>query len=105
MDLSVSLSLCQSSENGSKLTHATPYKKKLWNSLELSNTLIVENVTVDHSGEYTCTASSGQMEKSVSAELTVFGRCTKKHHVVVDSCFDVFHVKVFHVITEISAWS
>uniref|UniRef100_A0A4W6CKC0 receptor protein-tyrosine kinase n=1 Tax=Lates calcarifer TaxID=8187 RepID=A0A4W6CKC0_LATCA len=47
-------------------THSgqTPHKKKLWNSLELSNTLTVENVTVDHSGEYTCTASSGQMEKN-----------------------------------------
>ncbi|XP_071342988.1 vascular endothelial growth factor receptor 2 isoform X2 [Trachinotus anak] len=58
------------SVNGS--THATPHKKKLWNSLELSNTLIVENVTVDHSGEYTCTASSGQMEKSASAVLKVY---------------------------------
>ncbi|KTG31334.1 hypothetical protein cypCar_00002443 [Cyprinus carpio] len=34
------------------------YKKKLWNSLELSNTLIVENVTVNDTGEYICTASS-----------------------------------------------
>uniref|UniRef100_A0A665U9A2 receptor protein-tyrosine kinase n=1 Tax=Echeneis naucrates TaxID=173247 RepID=A0A665U9A2_ECHNA len=47
-------------------------QKKLWNSLELSNTLIVENVTVDHSGEYTCTASSGKMEKSASAVLKVY---------------------------------
>ncbi|XP_019937018.2 vascular endothelial growth factor receptor 2 isoform X2 [Paralichthys olivaceus] len=61
-----------SSVNGSSLTHATPHKKKLWNSLELSNTLIVENVTLDHSGEYTCTASSGKMEKSASAVLKVF---------------------------------
>ncbi|KAK2907585.1 vascular endothelial growth factor receptor 2 isoform X1 [Channa argus] len=52
--------------------HALPHKKKLWNSLELSNTLIVENVTIDHTGEYTCTASSGQMEKSASAFLTVY---------------------------------
>ncbi|KAK2835864.1 hypothetical protein Q5P01_016348 [Channa striata] len=60
------------SVNGSRPTHATPHKKKLWNSLELSNTLIVENVTVAHTGEYTCTASSGQMEKSASAFLRVY---------------------------------
>ncbi|XP_044056049.1 vascular endothelial growth factor receptor 2 isoform X1 [Siniperca chuatsi] len=60
------------SVNGSRSTHATPHKKKLWNSLELSNTLIVENVTVDHTGKYTCTASSGQMEKSASAFLKVY---------------------------------
>ncbi|XP_018525829.1 vascular endothelial growth factor receptor 2 isoform X1 [Lates calcarifer] len=60
------------SVNGSRPTHETPHKKKLWNSLELSNTLTVENVTVDHSGEYTCTASSGQMEKSASAVLKVY---------------------------------
>lgn len=65
--------LCQTSVNGSK----TPHKKKLWNSLELSNTLIVENVTVDHTGEYTCTASSGQMEKSASTFLKVYGMCTE----------------------------
>uniref|UniRef100_A0A8C2ZSD8 receptor protein-tyrosine kinase n=1 Tax=Cyclopterus lumpus TaxID=8103 RepID=A0A8C2ZSD8_CYCLU len=45
---------------------------KLWNSLELSNTLTVENVTVEHTGEFTCTASSGKMEKSASAFLKVF---------------------------------
>ncbi|XP_026160920.1 vascular endothelial growth factor receptor 2 isoform X2 [Mastacembelus armatus] len=60
------------SGNGSRPSHATAHKKKLWNSLELSNTLIVENVTVDHTGEYTCTASSGQMEKSASAFLKVY---------------------------------
>lgn len=60
------------SVNGSRLTYATPHKKKLWDSLELSNTLIVENVTVDHTGEYTCTAFSGQMEKKASAFLTVY---------------------------------
>ncbi|GLD65528.1 vascular endothelial growth factor receptor 2 isoform X1 [Lates japonicus] len=60
------------SVNGSRPTHETPHKRKLWNSLELSNTLTVENVTVDHSGEYTCTASSGQMEKSASAVLKVY---------------------------------
>ncbi|KAK5614178.1 hypothetical protein CRENBAI_007836 [Crenichthys baileyi] len=52
--------------------HTLSHKKKLWDSLELSNTLIVENVTVDHSGDFTCTASSGQMEKSAPAYLTVF---------------------------------
>lgn len=52
--------------------HTVPHKKKLWDSLELSNTLIVENVTLAHSGVFTCTASSGQMEKSTSAYLTVF---------------------------------
>ncbi|XP_029002975.1 vascular endothelial growth factor receptor 2 isoform X2 [Betta splendens] len=50
----------------------TPHKKKLWSSLELSNTLIMDNVTVNHTGEYTCTASSGQMEKSASANLKVY---------------------------------
>nr|XP_046248175.1 vascular endothelial growth factor receptor 2 isoform X2 [Scatophagus argus] len=60
------------SVNGLRPSHATPHKRKLWNSLELSNTLIVENVTVDHTGEYTCTASSGLMEKSTSAFLKVF---------------------------------
>ncbi|XP_068175579.1 vascular endothelial growth factor receptor 2 isoform X1 [Antennarius striatus] len=58
--------------NGLRLTYGTPHKKKLWNSLELSNTIIVENVTVDHTGEYTCTASSGLMEKSASAFLKVY---------------------------------
>ncbi|XP_068449123.1 vascular endothelial growth factor receptor 2 isoform X2 [Clinocottus analis] len=60
------------SVNNSRPSHATPHKKKLWNSLELSNTLTVENVTVDHTGEFTCTASSGKMEKSASAFLKVF---------------------------------
>uniref|UniRef100_A0A6Q2XMS7 receptor protein-tyrosine kinase n=1 Tax=Esox lucius TaxID=8010 RepID=A0A6Q2XMS7_ESOLU len=46
--------------------------KKLWNSLELSNALIIENVTVDYTGEYTCKASSGQMMKTASASLVVF---------------------------------
>ncbi|XP_019133235.2 vascular endothelial growth factor receptor 2 isoform X2 [Larimichthys crocea] len=59
------------SVNGSRPTHTIPHKKKLWNTLELSNTLTVENVTVDHTGEYTCTASSGLMEKSATAYLTV----------------------------------
>uniref|UniRef100_H3BW97 receptor protein-tyrosine kinase n=1 Tax=Tetraodon nigroviridis TaxID=99883 RepID=H3BW97_TETNG len=60
------------SVNSSRPTYATPHKKKLWNSLELSNTLTVENVTVDHSGEYTCSASSGLMEKSESVPVKVY---------------------------------
>ncbi|KAK7889606.1 hypothetical protein WMY93_025166 [Mugilogobius chulae] len=60
------------SENASKLVHTTPHKKKLWNSLELSNTLTVENVSVEHSGDYTCSASSGLMEKTATASLTVY---------------------------------
>ncbi|XP_028300796.1 vascular endothelial growth factor receptor 2 isoform X2 [Gouania willdenowi] len=57
------------SVNGSR---TMSHKKKLWNSLELSNTLIVDNVTLEHTGEFTCSASSGKMEKSVSAFLEVF---------------------------------
>uniref|UniRef100_A0A8C5EGQ3 receptor protein-tyrosine kinase n=1 Tax=Gouania willdenowi TaxID=441366 RepID=A0A8C5EGQ3_GOUWI len=53
-------------------THSSGALKKLWNSLELSNTLIVDNVTLEHTGEFTCSASSGKMEKSVSAFLEVF---------------------------------
>lgn len=60
------------SVNGSRQPHTIPHKKKLWRSLELSNTLVVENVTVAHGGEITCTASSGQMQKSASALLTVY---------------------------------
>ena len=32
---------------------------------------------MDHNGEFTCTASSGQMEKSASASLKVYGGCTE----------------------------
>uniref|UniRef100_A0A8C8H030 receptor protein-tyrosine kinase n=1 Tax=Oncorhynchus tshawytscha TaxID=74940 RepID=A0A8C8H030_ONCTS len=46
--------------------------KKLWSSLELSNTLTVENVTGNYTGKYTCTASSGKMVKTASASLVVF---------------------------------
>ncbi|XP_072294427.1 vascular endothelial growth factor receptor 2 isoform X2 [Eucyclogobius newberryi] len=60
------------SENASKVIHTTPHKKKLWNSLELSNTLTVENVSVEHSGDYTCWASSGRMEKMATATLKVY---------------------------------
>ncbi|CAL8306994.1 unnamed protein product [Lota lota] len=58
--------------NGSDDFHTKAHKLKLWNSLELSNTLTVDNVTVNHTGEYSCTASSGQMEKSTSAFLKVY---------------------------------
>ncbi|XP_071395126.1 vascular endothelial growth factor receptor 2 [Centroberyx affinis] len=60
--------------SGQALTsvNTTSHKTKLWNSLVLSNTLIVKNVTVNHTGEYTCTASSGQMDKSTSAFLKVY---------------------------------
>ena len=64
----------QTTKNGSEDFHKKANKVRLWNSLELSNTLTVDNVTVDHTGEYTCTASSGQMEKSASAFLKVYGR-------------------------------
>ncbi|KAL4635445.1 vascular endothelial growth factor receptor 2 isoform X2 [Arapaima gigas] len=47
-------------------------KKKLWNSLELSNTLIVDNVTLNDTGEYQCSASSGQMDKTSTATLFVY---------------------------------
>ncbi|XP_037530978.1 vascular endothelial growth factor receptor 2 [Nematolebias whitei] len=62
----------QNSEDGLRLSHTVSQKKKLWNSLELSNTLIVENVTMDHAGKFTCTASSGQMEKFAYSHLKVY---------------------------------
>ncbi|XP_021455084.1 vascular endothelial growth factor receptor 2 isoform X1 [Oncorhynchus mykiss] len=58
--------------NGSGRTYTTSHKKKLWSSLELSNTLTVENVTGNYTGKYTCTASSGKMVKTASASLVVF---------------------------------
>ncbi|KAG7263218.1 hypothetical protein CRUP_036224, partial [Coryphaenoides rupestris] len=58
--------------NGSDDFHTVANKQKLWNSLELSSKLTVDNVTVNHTGEYTCTASSGQMERSASAFLKVY---------------------------------
>ncbi|XP_030627154.1 vascular endothelial growth factor receptor 2 [Chanos chanos] len=58
--------------NGSRSHSERSYKKKLWNSLELSNALIVENVTVNDTGEYTCTASSGQMIKTSRAYVIVY---------------------------------
>ncbi|KAJ3599918.1 hypothetical protein NHX12_033872 [Muraenolepis orangiensis] len=57
--------------NGSDDFHTSARKLKLWNSLELSSTLTVENVTVEHGGVYTCSANSGQMEKSASTFLKV----------------------------------
>ncbi|XP_066532939.1 vascular endothelial growth factor receptor 2 [Hoplias malabaricus] len=48
------------------------YKKKLWNSLEMSNLLIMENITINDIGEYICTASSGQMSKTAKASLIVY---------------------------------
>ncbi|XP_040040692.2 vascular endothelial growth factor receptor 2 isoform X1 [Gasterosteus aculeatus] len=60
------------SVNNSSPSRETPHKRKLWDSLVLSKTLTVENVTVEHSGEWTCTASSGRMEKSASAFLRVY---------------------------------
>ncbi|KAM4629460.1 vascular endothelial growth factor receptor 2 isoform 4-T4 [Polymixia lowei] len=68
----LNVTLHTTSVNGSVASHTTSHKTKLWNSLELSNTLIVESVTVNHTGEYTCTASSGQMDKSASAFLEVY---------------------------------
>ena len=68
----------QTTRNGSEDFHRKANKVKLWNSLELSNTLTIDNVTVDHTGEYTCTASSGRMEKSASAFLKVYGK-TRAH--------------------------
>lgn len=66
----------QAPVNGSGRTYTTSHKKKLWSSLELSNTLTVENVTGNYTGMYTCTASSGKMVKTASASLVVFGRYT-----------------------------
>uniref|UniRef100_A0A8C9TKH9 receptor protein-tyrosine kinase n=1 Tax=Scleropages formosus TaxID=113540 RepID=A0A8C9TKH9_SCLFO len=48
------------------------HKKKLWNSLELSSTLIVDNVTLNDTGEYKCSASSGQMDKTSMCMLRAF---------------------------------
>uniref|UniRef100_A0AAY4DD07 receptor protein-tyrosine kinase n=1 Tax=Denticeps clupeoides TaxID=299321 RepID=A0AAY4DD07_9TELE len=48
------------------------HKKKMWNSLEISNMFIIENVTVNDTGEYVCEASSGGMTKTGSTSLTVY---------------------------------
>uniref|UniRef100_A0AAY4DEX9 receptor protein-tyrosine kinase n=1 Tax=Denticeps clupeoides TaxID=299321 RepID=A0AAY4DEX9_9TELE len=47
-------------------------QKKMWNSLEISNMFIIENVTVNDTGEYVCEASSGGMTKTGSTSLTVY---------------------------------
>ncbi|XP_034036391.1 vascular endothelial growth factor receptor 2 isoform X2 [Thalassophryne amazonica] len=60
-----------SSVNGSGMSTVS-HKKRLFNTLELSSTLIVENLTVNHTGEYTCTAFSGKMDKTTSVFLTVY---------------------------------
>uniref|UniRef100_A0A669DTY5 receptor protein-tyrosine kinase n=1 Tax=Oreochromis niloticus TaxID=8128 RepID=A0A669DTY5_ORENI len=66
---------------------STPHSSKLWNSLELSNTLIVDNVTVAHGGEFICSASSGQMEKSLTLNPSLNGVFTA----VFALCIAVFH--------------
>ena len=68
------MSPLQAWRNGSVPHYTLSHKKKLWNSLELSNTLVVENVTVNQSGTYNCTASSGQMVLTSSATVVVYGR-------------------------------
>ncbi|XP_060773450.1 vascular endothelial growth factor receptor 2 isoform X2 [Neoarius graeffei] len=57
-----------------------PHKEKLWNSLHLTNTLILENVTINDTGEYVCTASSNKMVKSSQAYLMVY----EKPFLVID---------------------
>ncbi|XP_015201463.1 vascular endothelial growth factor receptor 2 isoform X1 [Lepisosteus oculatus] len=49
-----------------------PYKKKLRDCLELSSTLIIEHVTLNDTGEYICTASSGAMKKTERVSLIVY---------------------------------
>lgn len=85
-------------------THGTPHKTKLWNSLELSNRLVVDNVTVDHTGEFTCTASSGLMEKSAMASLQVFGEWPQSVEVEPQSllvlhCWPNVDVPMFMLVT------
>uniref|UniRef100_A0A8C1ZGE0 receptor protein-tyrosine kinase n=1 Tax=Cyprinus carpio TaxID=7962 RepID=A0A8C1ZGE0_CYPCA len=48
------------------------FHKNIVHFSELSNTLIVKNVTVNDTGEYICTASSGQMQKIARAVLIVY---------------------------------
>ncbi|XP_023679444.1 vascular endothelial growth factor receptor 2 isoform X2 [Paramormyrops kingsleyae] len=49
-----------------------PHKKRMMSSLELSNMLVLENVTLNHTGEYTCSAYSGQMVKNSTASVMVY---------------------------------
>ncbi|XP_046893079.1 vascular endothelial growth factor receptor 2 isoform X2 [Hypomesus transpacificus] len=72
IDFKWSHSQIQAWRNGSVPYYTLSHKKKLWNSLELSNTLVVENVTVNQSGTYNCTASSGQMVLTSSATVVVY---------------------------------
>ncbi|XP_066575995.1 vascular endothelial growth factor receptor 2 isoform X2 [Amia ocellicauda] len=53
-------------------TEIKPHKNKFVDYLELSSTLIIENVKLNDNGEYICTASSGRMEKTGSVILTVY---------------------------------
>ncbi|TSN30195.1 Vascular endothelial growth factor receptor 2 [Bagarius yarrelli] len=67
-----------------------PHKKKLFDSLELTNTLILENVTVNDTGEYLCIASSSKMAKSSHASLIVY---EKPFLVLHDQSFQTMDVK------------
>ncbi|KAM9435384.1 vascular endothelial growth factor receptor 2 isoform 2-T2 [Clarias gariepinus] len=55
-----------------RLYETKSYKKKLWNSLELTNMLILENITINDTGEYVCTVSSSKMVKSNRSFLMVY---------------------------------
>uniref|UniRef100_A0A8C4SI23 receptor protein-tyrosine kinase n=1 Tax=Erpetoichthys calabaricus TaxID=27687 RepID=A0A8C4SI23_ERPCA len=59
-----------------QLSHPTIQfnKKKLWDSLELLSTLIIENVTMNDTGMYICTAFSGRMEKTSNTTLIVYAK-------------------------------
>ncbi|XP_027001975.2 vascular endothelial growth factor receptor 2 [Tachysurus fulvidraco] len=67
-----------------------PHKRKLFDSLELTNTLILENVTINDTGEYVCTASSSKMVKSSHASLVVY---EKPFLVLHDQSFQTVDVK------------
>lgn len=54
-----------------------PHRTKLFDSLEMTNTLILENVTLNDTGEYVCTASSSKMIRSSHASLVVYGKWLK----------------------------
>ncbi|KAK3542298.1 hypothetical protein QTP86_021960, partial [Hemibagrus guttatus] len=67
-----------------------PHKRKLFDSLELTNTLILENVTINDTGEYVCTASSSKMVKSSHTSLIVY---EKPFLVLHDQSFQTLDVK------------
>uniref|UniRef100_A0A673W9R2 receptor protein-tyrosine kinase n=1 Tax=Salmo trutta TaxID=8032 RepID=A0A673W9R2_SALTR len=71
-------------------TWTHPISLKLWSSLELSNTLIVENVTGNYTGKYTCTASSGKMVKTASASLVVLGVNASAQNIKIPVKFDAY---------------